>query len=168
MERTCQASGEWSGTAPTCNRMFLKTLITLSFHFSLSLFYLNPFFLSLTLSLAVDCEGLTAPLSGQVALNSTTFQSVAAYECDSGFNLEGDMERTCQASGEWSGAAPTCNRMFPKMLITVCLSFSLFFLPYLSFLSTFSLPVFSLLPSLSLSLSPPLSFPLSLSLSLSP
>jgi len=90
--------------------------------------HLNPF-LPLSPSspplLVVDCGGLTDPLNGQVALNSTTFQSVAAYECDSGFNLEGDMERTCQASGEWSGTAPTCNRMCQKMLITLSFSFSL-------------------------------------------
>ena len=91
-------------------------------------FYLNPFLPPPPppppppLSLAVDCGNLTDPLNGQVALNSTTYQSVAAYECDSGFNLEGDMERTCQASGGWSGAAPTCNRMFLKTLITIFLS----------------------------------------------
>ena len=123
MERTCQASGEWSGAAPTCNRMFPKTLITvikflIRFPLSHSLFLSPP----LSLSLAVDCGGLTDPLNGQVALNSTTFQSVAAYECDSGFNLEGDTEQTCQASGEWSGTAPTCNCMFQKTLITMCSS----------------------------------------------
>ena len=99
-------------------------------HFSVSFFTLilsfsPPLLPPLSLShspppLAVDCGDLTDPLNGQVALNSTTFQSVVAYECDSGFNLEGGMERTCQASGEWSGTAPTCNRTCQKITFLSC------------------------------------------------
>ena len=43
----------------------------------------------------------------------TIFNSVATYSCNDGYNLvDGDMMRTCLASGNWSGAAPTCTSIF--------------------------------------------------------
>ena len=40
----------------------------------------------------------------------TSFGDVARYSCDTGYILNGTAERTCQANGEWSGSAPTCER----------------------------------------------------------
>ena len=73
-------------------------------------------FLSLT---AVDCGNLTDPANGQVTLTAgTTFKQIATYRCNTGYNLVGDSTRTCQATGIWSGNAPTC----PGMLLhSVCL-----------------------------------------------
>lgn len=34
----------------------------------------------------------------------------ATYTCDYGFELSGNSQRVCQASGEWSGSDPTCER----------------------------------------------------------
>ncbi len=38
----------------------------------------------------------------------TQFQAVATYTCDSGFEVFGDKERTCQKTGQWSGVEPVC------------------------------------------------------------
>ena len=58
---------------------------------------------------AVDCDSLTTPANGQVNHTAgTTFGQTATYSCDTGYNLVGDSTRTCQALGNWSGRAPTC------------------------------------------------------------
>ncbi len=59
---------------------------------------------------AVQCPILEAPKDGQVQFTSTAFGAVATYRCHSGFLIEGDEERTCQADGSWSGAIPICRR----------------------------------------------------------
>ena len=57
----------------------------------------------------VDCDTLTDPANGQVSHTAgTTFGQTAAYSCDTGYNLVGDNNRTCQATGRWSGYTPTC------------------------------------------------------------
>ena len=61
------------------------------------------------LLIAVDCGTLTDPANGQVGHTAgTTFGQTAAYSCDTGYNLVGDNNRTCQATGRWSGYTPTC------------------------------------------------------------
>ena len=57
---------------------------------------------------AIDCGDLNSPSNGQVTLTGTTFGSTATYECNTGFTLMGNMERTCQDDGNWSGNEPTC------------------------------------------------------------
>ena len=63
----------------------------------------------------IECERLTAPERGQIMLTpgvvmivDTGLNAEATYSCDEGYNLDGDQTRTCQGSGEWTGAAPTC------------------------------------------------------------
>ena len=56
----------------------------------------------------VDCGRLDSPEYGVVRFKSTVFRSIASYECNEGFILEGTDRRTCQANGQWSGVAPTC------------------------------------------------------------
>ena len=56
----------------------------------------------------VDCGSLPRPANGAVSLTNTTYNSVATYSCNDGYNLMGDATRTCLASGSWSGTAPTC------------------------------------------------------------
>ena len=63
-----------------------------------------------SLLLAVeDCGTLNAPANGQASHTAgTTFGQTATYSCDVGYNLVGDSNRTCQATGRWSGNTPTC------------------------------------------------------------
>ena len=57
----------------------------------------------------IDCGRLSAPQNGAVQFESTTYTSIAFYQCSQGHILEGSESRTCQANGQWSGVAPTCN-----------------------------------------------------------
>ena len=59
------------------------------------------------------CEGLPDPTNGFITLTGMIENSVATYNCDEGYILEGDMTRTCQRNaatipGVWSGSEPTC------------------------------------------------------------
>ena len=68
---------------------------------------------------AVDCGTLTDPANGSVNHTAgTTFRQTATYSCDTGYNLVGDSTRTCNATGQWSGRAPTCERMLLKHSLT--------------------------------------------------
>jgi hypothetical protein len=80
--RTCQASGAWSGSAPSCP--------------------------------IVDCGALLNPTNGTVAVSASTFGSTATYSCSTGYQLSGAATRTCQASGAWSGSAPSCVSRCPN------------------------------------------------------
>ena len=63
----------------------------------------------------VDCGNLNDPANGSVNHTSgTTFGQTATYSCNTGYNLVGDSIRTCQATGVWSGSAPTCESMLLK------------------------------------------------------
>ena len=82
----------------------------------------------------MDCGTLTDPANGSVTYNSgTTFGPTATYSCNTGYNLVGDRTHTCQATGNWSGSAPTCQGVLllilshPVMLynILVALVFAL-------------------------------------------
>ena len=40
----------------------------------------------------------------------TTYQSVAVYQCDEGYTLQGQAIAACLENGTWSGPTPTCAR----------------------------------------------------------
>ena len=48
--------------------------------------------------------------NGSVLVDSTTFNSVATYHCNTGYDLVGTETRTCMTSGTWSGIEPTCSK----------------------------------------------------------
>ena len=59
-------------------------------------------------STVVDC-GVLSVTNGQVNTSSgTTYNQVATYSCDTGYNLVGSLTRTCQVNGSWSFTAPVC------------------------------------------------------------
>ena len=55
----------------------------------------------------IDCGSLEPPLNGFLDLNDTSFQSVAIYSCETGYNLIGEL-RTCTINATWSGEDPVC------------------------------------------------------------
>ena len=72
------------------------------------------------LSTAVDCGNLTNPANGQVShAVGTTFGHTATYNCNTGYNQMGGNTRKCQATGEWSGSEPTCERTLHMKLFEV-------------------------------------------------
>jgi sugar lactone lactonase YvrE len=76
--RICQATGVWTGTAPTC------------------------------VGGSVSCPSLSAPAGGTVSASLRSPGAVATYSCGTGYTLVGAATRTCQSDGTWSGTAPTC------------------------------------------------------------
>ncbi len=110
-DRTCQANGAWSLTAPTCDRECFKQAYTTVTE--LSVVYVNKLALTCLhtyVLLAVDCGSLNNTANGLVSTSSgTTFMMTANYTCNTGYNIVGSESRTCEASGVWSGEAPVCN-----------------------------------------------------------
>ena len=62
--------------------------------------------------IVVNCGTLNDPANGRVHhTGGTTLGRTATYSCNIGYNLVGSTTRTCQATGMWSGSAPTCQGM---------------------------------------------------------
>ena len=63
--------------------------------------------------IAVDCGAPPSTANGQVNAPTTTLNSMATYQCDSGYEFEsGSLNEAiiCQADGTWSNdSAATCN-----------------------------------------------------------
>ena len=74
---------------------------------------------------AVDCGSLSDPDNGSVNHTAgTTLGQTATYSCNTGYNLVGDSTRTCQATGIWSGSAPTCQGMLYVINGSLILSYT--------------------------------------------
>ena len=56
----------------------------------------------------VDCGDPGVISNGDRALGSTTFLSRVVYFCNTGYVLNGNRNRVCEASGNWSGSHPSC------------------------------------------------------------
>ena len=65
------------------------------------------------------CPDLSDPSNGVVKVNSQRTDDTAEYSCDEGFELVGDVMRTCMSNSEWSGKAPSCMRNPGNELIIV-------------------------------------------------
>ncbi|XP_041359418.1 CUB and sushi domain-containing protein 1-like [Gigantopelta aegis] len=77
--RICNESAKWSGEQPIC--------------------------------IVVTCPrgDLFVPYASFVG-SSVTYNSIITYSCVKGYNLTaGNLQRTCQNNGKWSGTAPTCS-----------------------------------------------------------
>ena len=61
--------------------------------------------------IVVSCGTLANPANGQVGHTGATYGQTATYSCNTGYNLVGSSIRTCQATGVWSGSAPSCQGM---------------------------------------------------------
>ena len=68
----------------------------------------------------MNCDSLTIA-NGQVSTTGTTSGHTATYSCNIGYILVGNSTRLCQATGQWSGSAPTCHGMLflPNMYACV-------------------------------------------------
>jgi hypothetical protein len=117
--RTCDASGLWSGSAPSCEAQISPCEPSPcvnggacelegegSFRCACA-----PGFTGATCAMRVSCPTLSAPLHGSVERASGAVGDVASYSCESGYTLvgyEGFPTRTCEETGQWSGIAPSC------------------------------------------------------------
>jgi hypothetical protein len=135
--RTCQASGNWSGNAPTCAPGDCEGLLppedgTVSTPSGTTLNAVATYACNDGHNLVgsatrtcqasgswsgtapmcqiVSCPSLSNPDDGTVSTpGGITYGEVATYSCSPGHNRNGSQTRTCQASGQWSGSAPTCD-----------------------------------------------------------
>ena len=89
----CSESGTWSDSEPLCDG---------EGHHMQKVFKYYSY-------LVVTCDDLDDPGHGAVSYTATVYDSVASYSCDVGYSLNGDDERMCLESGEWSGTAPSCS-----------------------------------------------------------
>ncbi len=132
--RTCEANGEWNGAAPTCDpvdcgkpsspangkvtaeattyqataRYACDTGHYLAGATSRQCQVNGTWNETVPTCTFVDCGAPLAPANGTVSTTATTYAGTATYDCSVGSTLTGGATRTCQSSGAWSGAAPTC------------------------------------------------------------
>ena len=60
----------------------------------------------------VDCAEPPSLLNGSVNFTDTVFGSLAVYTCLTGYNITGNVTRTCLANGSWTDSAPFCERKY--------------------------------------------------------
>ncbi|XP_068228821.1 sushi, von Willebrand factor type A, EGF and pentraxin domain-containing protein 1-like isoform X2 [Palaemon carinicauda] len=56
----------------------------------------------------VDCGALTPPEKGLVMGVGTKFGEKVKFACEKGYEIEGEAQAECLATGNWSAAMPTC------------------------------------------------------------
>ncbi|XP_004677499.1 PREDICTED: sushi, von Willebrand factor type A, EGF and pentraxin domain-containing protein 1 [Condylura cristata] len=57
---------------------------------------------------ALSCGAPAIPENGDIDGIAFTYGSKVIYRCNKGYNLDGDKESSCLASGSWSHSPPTC------------------------------------------------------------
>ncbi|XP_076997754.1 sushi, von Willebrand factor type A, EGF and pentraxin domain-containing protein 1 isoform X2 [Tamandua tetradactyla] len=58
----------------------------------------------------VSCGKPESPEHGFVIGSKYSFESIIIYQCEPGYELEGNRERVCQENREWSGKIATCQK----------------------------------------------------------
>ena len=136
--RTCDVTGAWSGSAPSCAPTSCGAVATVAnatasvpsalfgstATFTCDVGFVQRAGTSNTQTCTgaawvwsgtvlscdpVSCGPLGNPANGTVATpDGIAYADVATYACNSGFALTGSANRTCELSGLWSGAAPGC------------------------------------------------------------
>ena len=97
-QRVCSSNSLWTGSAPSCISKSSNS---------------DDLPITDTCTIVVDCgtPGISSygDIPSMLAYSTTIFNSTAVYSCEIGYNILGDMARTCLASGQWSGSAPECH-----------------------------------------------------------
>ena len=68
---------------------------------------------------AVQCDAPSHPKNGRVVYTSRNFNSLASYECNYEFRLEGPKTRHCGADKTWSGEEPVCKGKYYEIYIFI-------------------------------------------------
>ncbi|XP_052791551.1 LOW QUALITY PROTEIN: uncharacterized protein LOC128225682 [Mya arenaria] len=63
----------------------------------------------------VSCPTLLAPDSGEVLLQTDGISTTGVYSCVQGYELVGQLNRTCGTDGVWTGNSPTCSCVVPEI-----------------------------------------------------
>ena len=124
--RTCQSTGQWSGTQPTCNskllcpaRVWLQRMNDI--HCSHVMLLWRSLSWNVIFFFNVGSCGTPRSLAnGDTSYTSTTVGSIVTYTCDPGYVMTaGNSSRRCQSVGLWSGNPPTCTRKCTLLLLIV-------------------------------------------------
>ena len=68
----------------------------------------NHFWLVFIIIAAVSCTQPRSPSHGSRSGDDFTFGKRVSFKCDPGYKITGSRNRTCTASGTWSGSQATC------------------------------------------------------------
>ena len=129
--RSCQSTGRWSGTQPSCEIGECKICLHCAFcqHYysnsSLLLLHVLQNYIMIQYimylpALSVSCDTPRMLSNGQGNYSSTTFGSRVTYTCNTGYRMTaGSSSRTCQSNGQWSGSHPTCSREYTLLYFTI-------------------------------------------------
>lgn len=135
IERTCLATGQWSGTTPDCVRSVCPAPAAIENGFILGAdygigrtiqFFCNEGYRTLGVTVSTclpnlmwssgtpSCERVLCPelgpvLYGRIVGDGRRFEDKVHYECEEGYEVMGDDMRQCQADGTWSGDNPECS-----------------------------------------------------------
>ena len=72
-----------------------------------------------TLLSVISCPSLTVSLPLMVDRPNNTFNSTATFSCQTGYNLNGSSQLTCQADMNYDGMIPNCTCESPwKQYVT--------------------------------------------------
>jgi hypothetical protein len=115
--RVCQSDGTWSGSDPSCDPVLTPcdpnpclnggTCAVDGSSFTCTCDPTSGF-TGPTCTDPVECPELPLPDNGWLDRTTGGFGDIATYGCESGFYLAGNLTRTCQGDGTWTGSDPTC------------------------------------------------------------
>ena len=99
--RTCQSDGNWNGTVTICSG-------TGKLGYKLIHLYLDMLHI-------LVCPRLDNPANGKrdcpLGDNEVAYyKDICSFSCNTGYELTGDVTRTCQSDGNWSGSEATCRK----------------------------------------------------------
>ena len=129
--RTCQSTGQWSGTQPTCDsklfcppRVWFQRMNDINCSHVMLLTTLVNHRMWFSFLMLGSCGTPRSLTNGQTSYTSTTVGSIVTYTCDPGYMMTaGNSSRTCQSDGLWSGNLPTCTRKSTLLLLFVWIVF---------------------------------------------
>ena len=98
--RTCQSDGSWSGGDIVCRRG--TYIIKCDYDIIIYKSYLS-----------VSCLSLSDPNNGVINCSLgddgfPSYEDTCSFTCNTGYELTGSSERTCQSNGSWSGSPVSC------------------------------------------------------------
>lgn len=114
IQRTCGADGSYSGSEPTCTReyIYISRGQEEYYHNSIQcevnvIDTLPTFFIVMHTVVTCPMISISPPL--MLDQPNRNYNTMATFSCQTGYNLVGDAQRTCQADGTYSGATPNCS-----------------------------------------------------------
>ena len=65
----------------------------------------------------LNCGSLTPPKHGYMTRNGTLYGDIIQFDCDAGYELDGNKTAQCLATGNWSTEVPKCQRKCEHILL---------------------------------------------------